>query len=202
MSLDPGGPALVSTWPDEIGSDDLVQATSSAQPYYVASSADFNSKPIVQPPTTGRHWMRVTFGVSMGSTWEVVIVGRLYAGSMLIDGSASFGRIGNVGGTTGDWLISQGAVIQGGSPDGNLHVFRCTFKSGSNDEFFVDEVSTLGPGDAGTDALTGITVFDTFGLSAGQGTEIAFVGLAADGVLSAGNRSDIKSFAQSHYGTP
>lgn len=204
------GETTISLWPDEIGSDDLTQATPADQPLFVTSSADFNGKPVVQVPGTGTaRFLRNTLAVSMGSDFEVVVVGRLIiaSGLNLFAGNGTNIAITTTSGPA--WMLvnhSGGGNATGGPTDTTAHDFRGVWQIPGNPfsdsaELFVDEVSDafMQAAFLGHDSLTGITIGSS---STAAGIEVAFVGVAAQSALSAGDRSDIHSFAQSHFGSP
>lgn len=199
--------STVATWPDEIATTDLTQATAGTRPYYSAASADFNGKPSVynDDSVTGR-WLRGAFPSNMGQEFEIVAIGRisdLSSGERVLFDSSP-GGIASVRATPSQWKIANGFTsAQSGTADTSAHVFRAVFQLAS-DRLYVDETLTVT--DTGeNDRLYGITTGAGSGSpspTGGTDWELVFIGVAGDGVLSAGNRSDIRTFSQSHYGTP
>lgn len=202
----PTVPSTVATWPDEVGSDDLVQATAARQPFYNPSSSAMGGRPAIEcyAPADNR-FMTVDFA-DIAQPFEVVIVGRarsLSGDRPLFDGlGAGFASLARFSAGTTQWRMSvssSGSTLLGGTSDTSKHLFRLV--TGATDSGVVDEVTVMS-GANGTNPLKGVTIGGyAAGSSAVSDADHCFIGIKS-GTLTAGERSDIHAFCQSHYGTP
>lgn len=207
VSLNVGTTPGIALWPDEIGTADLTQATAANQPVYNASSSSMGNRPTVECTTVSgtSKWMTVDF-TDIAQPFEVVFVARarsLAADRPIIDGLGSgLGSLARFSAGTTTWRMSvssAGATLTGGTSNTTKHLFRMV--AGSPDSGHVDEVSVMS-GSNGTNALKGLSI----GIYAAGGVNVSdsdycFIGIKS-GALTAGERSDIHAFCQSHYGTP
>jgi hypothetical protein len=196
---------LVGTWPDEIGSADLTQATSANRPVFRASSASFNSKPMVDGAvTTGTEIMSTAaFASAYAQPLDVVLVVRW---KNTASPNAYFDRVGTLGfrirmdgdlGVPTRWGINFGTNQRGSAADTTTHLQRA--RADSTSTLYNDEVA-VATGSAGSNSLTGVTLFGQVG-GGGAAVQVAFVGIAKP-VLSGPDIASLHEWAQDHYGTP
>lgn len=196
--------ATINPWPDEVSTADLAQGTAGNRPTLVTAEATFNNKDVVRFDGSN-DYMSVDWA-DLSQPNEYVFVAKLRSTSLsnqvLCDGLSS-GRqqIERVGGAApSTWQLFAGATLTGGSADTNLHLWRAIFNGGSS-ALYHDETLEMS-GNAGTGAAPGMylcarsTIPDRFGIY-----DIAFCGVK-NGALTAGERSDLHAWAQSHYGSP
>lgn len=196
--------AAVGTWPDEVATSDLAQATAGNKPTYRASSASLGSRPVVEFDGVS-DYMQVDF-TDLTQPNEYVIVARLRsvpgasANALLTDGFNGTGRhlLGYVG-ASGAWRIFAGTSLDGGTADLVKHLFRGEFNTTSS-KLFVDEVQQGSTGDAGSHACSGLTLGANNAGATPGAYDVAFVGISTS-LLTAQNRTDLHSWAQSLYGT-
>lgn len=135
----------------------------------------------------------------------IVIVGRnTYTGtpalSYFCDGLDNSNRsvVGRWPDTT-DWLIQAGTNLAGGTPDSNLHLFVADFAA--TDALYIDGTSIFS-GNAGTHGTTGLRIgVDRTSTGNPLLGFIAFIGLY-EGTLDATAKANLRTWAQTKYGTP
>lgn len=188
----------VATWPDEVGTLDLSQATALNQPQYDAAHASWG-KPAVT--FNGSQRMKsALLGSPIAQPFDVVVIARRsVAGatfSIAFDGHTNRVQVGT-NSVPDDWLFFMTGAVGGGTPNTSKHLIRA--RADATDAIYVDE-SLQGSGAGGTTALDGVSVSARDGFNNWQG-EIVFVGVKAGG-LSAGDISDLHAWSQSYYSTP
>lgn len=214
MSMNASAPATIDTWPDEIATADLTQTGNVAnEPVYNPASANFNGRPTVEcsanglPSTSaGSKYMSVAFGSTVAQPYEWVIVGRntlFNAGPIIAFGAtsgalATFGTTVVSGGTIPRWDLSLGSSVRVGTPDTNPHLFDAI--AGATDDIRIDGTS-VGSGNAGANGAERLVISRTAAASTSGYNDFCFIGFKA-GALTAGERTDIRTFVSSHYGTP
>ena len=191
----------VGAWPDEITADSLTPNVPGDSPLFVSSEATFNNKPVIRFDGVSDH-LRDNF-LSLSQPNEIVCVARFRAlgADWVFSGSGVAAAAGYDLRPTNAvvWRMAAPTAIDGGGVDTSLHLLRFV-ANGAASELFVDEVSVLS-GNAGTGAIAGVRIGQS---SAGTGSaqlDIAFWAVK-NGLLTAGERSDLHAFFQSHYGTP
>lgn len=221
----------VSAWPDEMASagtsgltvgwmslsggvgdttGDLAQATSGKRPVYRASSASMNSKPIVEFDGTDDNLVSSAWTTALSMPNYIYVVARLRT----LTGSAvrilsschitqnnahKFGwtslAIYRIGGGNGS--------ATGGTANTNAHAFRYVVNESTHWKLYVDESLII-------DDTSNLGVETASGLSLGGDNsaspvfapaDVAFWGIK-DTALSAGDITDLDSFATTHWGTP
>jgi hypothetical protein len=210
----PSSPSVyLDTWPDEVGTDDLTQATSTKRPQYIASDAGLNNKPVVhfeRWPTVNRSWLKVQFAASMSPIIDTVLIGRLWnhtGNGTFLDGYAVRHRFYYQTSSTPDVYAinpeSSGfsANRTGGVLDTSAHLWRYRMKSG--DQLVAVDGTTVINNNAANPhpTLDGLTIGDTFGETGAADTlDLVFVGLYS-GELTSTQLSDLRSYCQTAYGT-
>lgn len=192
--------ATIGNWPDEVGTGDLVQATSGLRPTFTAASANWNSKPVVSM-AAANGIMQSTFA-NLVVPFQVILLGRTTGFNRLFFDNGAAGGRWRIGTTsTPNWQIDGGDFLRvAGTPDTGIHMLRLEATAGT-EQFYVDEVQLINATSGNSD-LVGATVFNS--QTAGQGVlvgDLAFVGIAKP-VLSAGDIALFKAWAHSYYGTP
>jgi hypothetical protein len=203
----PGDGNPVTTWDDATGNGrSATQATATKRPLFRAAASVLNNQPSLEFDLTD--WLAQSAFTSV-ATGTVVIVGAAAsaAGGVFpfCDGITSGNR----------WLISKriapsspvgfnlysGTGFVGpGTPDQIGHLIVCEFQA--TDSFALDG-ATPSTGNAGTHAVTGFTLGSSFlGASASLNGHLGFFGFLETGTLTAGQKSNLLAWAQSHYGTP
>lgn len=200
LSVADGG--AVATLPDETNANDATQATGSNQPTYRASAAAFNNKPVIEFDGTADFLQTASF-TALSQPNEIVLVGRWRSGGAVAvrsfcDGILTTNRHQIAVSAADLWAIAAGTTVASGAADTTAHLFDAVFDA--TDTLAIDGTATIS-GNANTHTLTGVTLGSRFDGTAGfLPCDIAFYGLS-DGTLSAGERSSLRSWAQSHYGT-
>lgn len=198
LALGLGNGASISSWPDEVGTADLAQATGSRQPTLVSSDTNLGNQPTVHFDGVD-DYLTVTFA-SLAQPNEIAIVARLIANSgndFLFDGAGGSREI-IYANSSGSWVYDAGASVGGGTVNTTKHLFRAVF-NGASSNLRIDEVSILS-GNPGATALAGATLAAAPDPSNYGQWNIAFVGIA-DSALTAQNRTDLHTWAQTVYGT-
>jgi hypothetical protein len=193
---------FVPTWPDEVGSADLVNTEgNTSRPTFMEFTPGLNNKPALSV-TSGARYLSVG-GLSYSQPFEMVVVCRpsslATGGRRLFSGSGSNGiRL-----LDGSWNIFWGTSITGSAADTNGHLLRLrTNASGTTDHLYVDETLDISS-NAGANSLSALGVFQvtSSGTSATFLGEIAFAGVAST-PLSTSELNDLHTWAQNHYSTP
>lgn len=232
LSYSDGG--AVSLWPDEIGAlrglvvgtmslgggsagVDAVQATGSKQPLHRASSASFNSKPIVEFNGTDHYLVTpilptelTAYLPPLDQPFQAVIIARTRSLTMSNQFFVSHRETADsselVGTSTLDkwrFLGNNGGADSAGNANTNAHLFRREVNNGA-DKLYVDETLTLDATgmNIGVGKGTGVSM-----AARGDGAvgtyarlDLAFVGFIP--TLTAGEKVDIRSYSTSHFGTP
>lgn len=202
----------VSTWPDEMATGDMTQATAGAKPTYRSASALLGNRPVVEFDGTADVMTSASYTAMTGPTC-VVAVAR-YRGALVpatvqnlfFLSSASDAPIEaaiDVDGTFDFWTSGAGGSgCPGPAIDNTKHLWRWLAKASAQD-IWRDETDVGG-------VASGSTVRDITGTRLGAGPtratparfgafDVAFLGLF-DGELTAQNASDLHSWAQTLYG--
>lgn len=191
----PGDGNQVSSWRNESGAGDAVQATSGDQPIYRSSTAAYNDKPTIEFVSNDR----LVLSTAIGADFQVVAVANMTSNNQRIigfdSGSGSDG-IGRGSGTTWVYVSPNTNVISGGTGDANPHIFVAYSDGGGTSEFFLDNTSlgTVATGSATSDIITlGCPGDQTTRFQTGH---IAYVGYYA----LADDVSGLVSALADHYG--
>lgn len=188
--------ATVGTFPDEIGTADLIQAS----PVNTYRSTGFNSHPTVQAEAGSAKRMAATF-TSIAQPFTVVAVLNNIGGGVLISNNTADTSWAFQKSTA--WNIYGGsAVIGGGTPNNSAHLMVGVF-NGASSKVIVDGV-TLVTGSAGTVSASAMTLFGlsttaTFNVS--NGCQVPFAAIAPS-VLGTADLAALLSWSQGHYATP
>lgn len=194
-----GADAEVTSWPDEISTDDLASVATS-YPLHRTTGGP-NGTPAVQGDGTN-DYLTVTFGASITGTWTVVLVAveQVNSNRRFFDNGAAGGPTAlDTQATTPNYLATAGTNRTGGTPSNGASRF-IEVSSGSSPYLAVDGTSvvtnTIGTGD-----LVGITLFagrDTTTRSSAH--QLALVGIYDGNARADGNWATFKAAAATHYG--
>lgn len=196
--------AAVSTWPDEIGSEDLTQS-GSARPTY-RSAGTINSKPTVRGNGTQQYLNRTAASFSILSQPDTVVMVAKYAtlsntpDPYLIDGAGSTRQIitGKDGGTNTQWLAFAGSIVRGAGSNTSAHLLLGYF-NGASSKMDVDGTQTA-TGNFGSNNLDGLALFTNSTFNYFASADIAFVGLYSGDARTDTKWSDFKAYCLSHWG--
>lgn len=191
--------AAVATWPDEASTHDATQATGSKQPTYRAAVAAFNNKPVIEGDRVDDYLATAAFTELAQPTTIVLVGATANSDNYLFDGIVTNKR--NYLKRRPSNLWEQGTSGAEGHPnaaDSNAHLHIATY-NGASSSHQVDGTSSSTT--LGTDGLTGLTLFSYFNHDAQFGRYIAFLGVI-NATLTAQNKTDLRTWAQSYYGTP
>ena len=203
----PADGAAVSQWDDASGNGrHATQATGSKQPVYRASATKLNNQPAVQGDAADdalatASWTALSQPVTVASIFAYRTIGFGRGASMVFDGITSSNRqtAFHVG-SNNDLAIFAGTALTDTATvqDTDAHLWIATFDTTDTLE---EDGTTLLSGSAGSQTLTGITLFSDFGQTARMDGWISFLGVK-NGTLTAQEKADLRSWSQSHYGTP
>lgn len=195
----------VDNWPDEVGTNDLTNATAAEQPVFRSSVAALNNKPAIEDDGVDDHLDSPDF-TDLTQPNTIVIVGKVdgdlsqfqpFVDAAPVDttGRHTVGIIN----TPIDWIISAGTNQTGSAADTNAHLFIATF-DGVSSTLEVDGVEDIAA-DAGADTLGSLRLFHNFSDSTLRplNGKIAFAGIK-DGTLTAQEKADLEAWAADHYG--
>lgn len=195
---------VVSTWPDEVGSSDLSEATN--KPIYVASDATLNSKPLVRFDGVNDK-LKGSF-TSIPGPHTIVMIGRYLGGStttqrIAYDGASNYQN--NLAISPSNYVTpnrfsivtSVSATTASNMPyDNNPHLFRTLAKT-LGQKLFVNEVDRNLTPDASNPNLTGLTMGARGDSTQFGQWDIAFLGVYAGELASI---TEFHEWAQVHYG--
>lgn len=197
LSYSNGG--AVSSWPDEVGTDDLAQATGIKQPLYRASTGP-GSKPAVQGDASN-DLLQVTFGSSIASSWTVVVVARekVSANQRMFDNGAGGGVAVLDVQSTPNYSITAGTARTGGTPSNDTdHLYVVC--AGTSPYFERDGTSIV-TSTIGTNTLTGLTLFsDRLDSTRKAAHLISFVGVYNGDARGDAGWASFKSWVSTNYG--
>ncbi len=194
--------AAVSTWPDEIGSEDLTQTGANRPTYRTAGT--INSVPAVRGD--GSQYLNRTQGSFTGLAQpDTVVVVAKYATLMntsdpyLFDGAGSTrqiltGRYSNIS----VWLIYAGTIVHGAASNTSPHLWLGYFNGASS----VGQIdgTQVSSGNFGGSNLDGMALFTNSTFDFKASADIAFVGLFSGDVRTDPKWSDFKAYCLSHWG--
>lgn len=203
LGLSDGG--AVGTWPDEIGTADLTQATAGLRPTY-RTAGTINSVPAVRGD--GTQYYRDTASMSMSQGHSTVVITRLtsVAGTWatIIDGTpANRAWVAvRTGGTLGWNLYAGGGNPTAGTPVANTSYLLVTLFNGASSVLDINGTQVVA-GDPGGNARGGVSLFNSssaLGRPAAVSADIAFVGLFSGDARTDPKWSQFKTWVTSHYG--
>lgn len=193
LGLSDGG--AVGTWPDEIGTADLLQATGASRPAYRTSSSPLNNRPVID--SDGNDSVGPTTITTITQPFSVVVVARGAS-----DGSVLGTVHGDVGwffyGLGGVWAVHTGATLSGGTRDANPHLFRF-YANGAASKIVVDE-TVVATGAAGSNAATDIQLFRIPAAGFNSAADMALAGFSSGDVTTDAGWTNFKAWVTSHYG--
>lgn len=194
--------AAVSTWPDEIGSEDLTQTGANRPTYRTAGT--INAVPAVRGD--GSQYLNRTAASFTGLAQpDTVVVVAKYAtltntsDPYLFDGAGSTrqiltGRYSNIS----VWLFFAGTVVEGGASNTSAHLWLGYFNGASS----VGQIdgTQVSSGNFGSNSLDGMALFTNSTFNFFASADIAFVGLFSGDVRTDPKWSDFKAYCLSHWG--
>lgn len=191
----------VATWPDEIATQDLPQATAGLKPTY-RSTGGPNSKPCIE--SDGSDYFELA-GASMTALAQpdtiVMVVTYNNTGGHLIDGNGSRQLITADNGTYR--IYAEGSVVVDGISDFNPHLWTCYF-NGTTSVLEIDGTAKVtgggGGSNPGTAALDGLSVLSGTGGSAIATADIAFLGLYSGDARTDGGWTAFEDWVETYYG--
>ncbi len=200
----PGDGNPVGTWRDAGTKAQDATAASTERPTFRASHASFNNQPIVEFDGVDDDLSTGSWGTSLSQPNEVFVVGRYRttaSSGSIADGTLSSSTRHNltVNSIGPKWQLRAGTLLNGGTADTAIHLFDAVFNGGSS-SLDIDGSNILS-GDAGSNALNGVRLGDTYNDGLASEVDIAFYGVF-DGTLSAQQRADLLAWSQDTYGTP
>ena len=178
----------VTTWPDEIGTDDLTGDP--GVPIYDAVNASYNDAAVLAGNAASD---RMTSAATYVQPGTVVIVGNFDAtGADLFDGSTARWLFDGSGGS--GRLFAGTARVTSWTVDTNPHLF-VVYYNGASSYLEVDGTQYTVGGTVGTANLQ--DPWFRFGAAGAM----AFVGVI-QAELTSGEKSSLLSWSQGRYGTP
>ena len=194
--------AAVSTWPDEIGSEDLTQTGANRPTYRTAGT--INSVPAVRGD--GSQYLNRTAASFTGLAQpDTVVMIAKYAtltntsDPYLVDGAGSTrqiltGRYSNIS----VWLFFAGTVVGGSASNTSAHLWLGYFNGASS----VGQIdgTQVSSGNFGSNNLDGMALFTNSTFDFKASADIAFVGLFSGDVRTDPKWSDFKAYCLSHWG--
>jgi hypothetical protein len=194
--------AMVANFPDEVASADLVQATDTLKPTYVAASG-INGKPalsFVGGGTAGQ-WLMVSGLPSRAHPNEYFLIFRNHVApsstGVFLDGATSTTR-NYIDRAPATWRMMAGTLLNSGvAADENAHLLEAFFNT-TTSQLRLDG-TVLATGAAGSQASTGYTLGGQVGGAGNFVTmELVFMGVK-NGALSTDERVAMRDWASSRY---
>jgi hypothetical protein len=196
----PADGGAVTDWPDAgTANADLAQATAAVQPTYRAAVAALNNKPAVEFAADDH--LDVTGIATIPQPFAVVAVLDVAttAGSQLIVNDAAGASDSLLGISAGAFVMRADASVGTGTPTvgGQLVVAKY---AGAASNLTKDGVTGADVNPGTVDHENARYLGTSLGVSGFAGGRLAFVGVL-DRDLSAGERSNMRTWSQSFYGT-
>lgn len=190
------------TFPDEVGTTDLTQSTSSARPVYRTTGPSSGFKCLTFDGSNDGY--PATSFTSIGLTHSVVIICFQSSGASdryVIDGfDSTHRRIVGFQASGSTYRHYAGASATGGTMSSSNHAYRSKIVSGTSDLLTVDG-SSVTTASAGDQTMTGITIGSAYDRAGAFFVgELMFVGIYAGDVTADGGWAGLVSWASSKYG--
>ena len=152
----------VSTWEDQAGTNDLVQATGSKQPTWESSTASFNNAPTVDfEDTASQSMVAASIGpLSQPNTIFLVAIDQDpsdVGAKFFFDGDSGTDRHAHWHRNTSTWSIFAGAAVNGPADDTSLHIHALVFNTTSS-KYYLDGGTTEFTSDAGSQDFDGMSL--------------------------------------------
>lgn len=190
-----------SIWPDEVGTADANASPSGAT--WTASDANFNSQPVAYLPN-GCLFDSPLYASAFAQPGETVVIARNHDDTVAkgrVFAGLSLWQIGRGTGTNSTKWRFFGGVTKDTAAifDTGAHVFDGQWNSASS--VFAVDGTTQASGSAGTNTYTRTRIGQGSGAQVLETITVVFYGVK-DSLLTAGERSDLLAWSQSHYATP
>lgn len=198
--------ATVTTWPDEIGTLNLTNASSDIT--YRAASSNLGNQPALRSPGTNSTASKLQTAneTATNATWSIVVVaqdgGSATTNNFIVDGPAT-GTRHYIQGSTDGWHIAN-ATDRGPAPyatyslaNRHLHVVRY---SSSAARWEIDGATIVSTGSSGTPSFAGLTAFARFTGGVGVAQDIAFIGIYVGDIFAHAKFAELESFLATKYG--
>lgn len=199
----PADGAATASWRDFSGNGRTAsQATGSKQPVYHV--ADLGGKPCVTFDGVDDFMQTAAF-TAIAQPATLVVVAQYVtqaAPNIVVDGIGTSNRMIVFDNANSRWTLYQGTVQQltSPSPDNNAHILVGNFDAGSTDSLRLDGSLIISAVNAGTQAVTGLTLGARFdGTTNFANARVGFVGLI-DRALTDSERIRLDSWVQDYYG--
>jgi len=182
-------------WTDTQASDDM--DVISGSPTYKTGVIAGND--VVR--TDGSDDRLATVYPDLSQPFEFIIIGKQVStgGQTVILGNTEISDFGDhrFGERNDNYVIYSGSDVAGGTPDKNKHLFDVLWRSGSNDELYVDGAQTVS-GNAGDDNSDGISIGGRADNNSYSNFDYAEIQVF-NKELSSSERSDIETYANNQY---
>lgn len=199
--------AKVAQWNDRtVNARHAVQATDANRPTYRAADGLFGGQAVLDFTTTTTRLVTPTWTSTQTQPTTIAVVASVpdLAGAtqrIVVDGVDPAAR--NTVIRTGDGKIGQfaGTAVGSATMSSAPHLIVAVF-NGASSRVIVDGVETVAPINPGAQGMSGLTIgarVSTF--VDGFAGKLAFVGTVA-GSISSGAAADLRTWAQTNYGTP
>jgi hypothetical protein len=195
------------TFYDQVGGDDVTQATNAAQPLYVPNLQ--NGHPGFRFDGSDDYLQGAfTNGGALSQPFNVFSVAKLDEAAVnddsdvyLLDGDDNSGRmmlVTNSSETPDAWAIYAGSFLNGNIADSDWNLWSVLF-GGVSSQFWLNQ-SSEASGNAGGDNSDGITIGARFLIKAFWDGDIAVPAIIADPALSAADRSGLETVINAYWG--
>lgn len=183
-------------------SDDITQSTAADQPLWNSSDSDFNNQPSIQGDTVSEFMDISAFtGGDVAQPSTIVTVAKfisVVSFRFMYDSDNNSFRQTMFLDSGGPWGIFAGTTLSGGTGDTSPHIFIAIF-NGASSKLYVDGGTAVLSGDAGTQAMRGLTICAR-NLPANYSDVKMAEKVIYDNEVSASDLNDLGSHYDSKYG--
>lgn len=187
-----GADIFVVTAVDQAGSDNITQATTTAQPALNLSDANFNNKPSMTFDGGDSLQGAFTTGGSISQPITSFAIAKLATAAVddgvvrgIIDGDDSSNRVLMIKfiDSPDDWRVAADTQIEGGAADDNPNLWAFV-ANGASSEFWLNGVSEAS-GNSGVEAPDGVTIGANYAKST-----LFWIGQILGAIIVGGNSSN------------
>jgi hypothetical protein len=199
VALNTANGAEVASWPDEIGTADLAQATAGKKPTY-STTGGANSQPAIVHDSNDFMGVAVS---SISSPWSVVMIAKTSAASgtqrTMLTNTNGANLVGMYMRSTGKFSVYNGSFNDGPTIDSDYHCFLLAGKTTTTFDWVVDSTSASFV-TGSNQPLIYLSVSATSTGIEPSALTIAFVGVISGDVRTDPKWAAFKAWVTSHYG--
>lgn len=197
-ALAPSDGATQQTWPDEIRTFDLTQATAGLRPTYDADG--FSGKPSL---VFAADWLQTAAWTNLGQPTSVAMLFRFTStpsgNEVLFQGRSAAAVHAVIRLSGAFWIYGGAGTVTGGSTDNTAEHLLVAEYDGASSDLYVNNMTTpVATGNTGTNVLQGLTVGARYDGALTAPIQCPFIAVY-DTPLDATGRGDLYTACKAHY---